>query len=270
LALFNIVFAGQTTMDVMYLWAGAALPEGMTFAEYAHRGAYPLVATALLAGLFVLVTFRPAGAARHSGWARGLVCLWIGQNLFLLISAIWRLLLYIDAYSLTRWRIAALIWMVLVAIGLALLIWRIVADRDNGWLLRWVSVAALVTLYACCFVPFNRFIGDYNVAHCRELGGRGAPIDLSYLEHLGPSALPAVMRLIDELDPQSPVADQANTVFMNLSTRLDNQLADWRGWSVQRQRLRKHVESIPRTAQGAHKTVRPGQGDTTGRTRSGA
>ena len=54
LILFNALFAMQTLLDAAYLWGGAALPEGMTYAEYAHRGAYPLVATALLAGAIVI------------------------------------------------------------------------------------------------------------------------------------------------------------------------------------------------------------------------
>ena len=50
LLLFNLVFLVQNLLDVEYLWAGAALPEGVTYAGYAHRGAYPLIATALIAG----------------------------------------------------------------------------------------------------------------------------------------------------------------------------------------------------------------------------
>ncbi|NIP84168.1 MAG: DUF4173 domain-containing protein, partial [Planctomycetales bacterium] len=38
LILFNGLFAVQTGLDATYLWSGAALPEGMTYAEYAHRG----------------------------------------------------------------------------------------------------------------------------------------------------------------------------------------------------------------------------------------
>ena len=60
LVLFNLLFAVQTVMDVHYLWRGAALPDGMTYATYAHRGAYPLIVTALLAAGFVLVAMRPA------------------------------------------------------------------------------------------------------------------------------------------------------------------------------------------------------------------
>nr|WP_280526934.1 ATP-binding protein [Rhizobium ruizarguesonis] len=53
--LFNALFAVQTLLDLVYLWGGADLPDHMSHAEYAHRGAYPLIATALLAAGFILV-----------------------------------------------------------------------------------------------------------------------------------------------------------------------------------------------------------------------
>jgi hypothetical protein len=41
--LFNLLFAVQTALDIAYLWGHSALPAGMTYAAYAHRGAYPLI-----------------------------------------------------------------------------------------------------------------------------------------------------------------------------------------------------------------------------------
>ena len=41
LILFNALFALQSGLDLVYLWGGVALPDGLTYAEYAHRGAYP-------------------------------------------------------------------------------------------------------------------------------------------------------------------------------------------------------------------------------------
>src|SRR5206468_1025603 len=35
---FNAVFALQNGLDIAFLWSGAALPKGMTLADYAHRG----------------------------------------------------------------------------------------------------------------------------------------------------------------------------------------------------------------------------------------
>src|SRR5690606_27350298 len=54
LVVLNAVFLVQLALDARYLLLGAALPEGMTYAQYAHRGAYPLIVTALLAGAMVL------------------------------------------------------------------------------------------------------------------------------------------------------------------------------------------------------------------------
>ena len=180
LILFNAVFAVQTLLDVGYLYGGAELPDGMTYAQYAHRGAYPLVATALLAGLFVLVTFRPGGAAQQSRLARRLVGLWIAQNIVLTVSAVWRLGLYVQTYSLTRWRLSAALWMALVGVGLGWLVWRIVFDRDNRWLLQRVTLTALALLYTLCFVDLDGRIARYNVAHCREMGGGGQALDVAY------------------------------------------------------------------------------------------
>src|SRR4029450_12672491 len=100
---------------------------------YAHRGAYPLVVTALLAAAFVLVAMRPGGPAEKSRVIRPLVYLWVGQNVLLVASSILRLDLYVDIYMLPYWPIAAFIWMGLVALGLILIMARIALNRpDRG------------------------------------------------------------------------------------------------------------------------------------------
>lgn len=233
LLVFNAVFALQTLLDILYLYGGAALPEGMTYAHYAHRGAYPLIATALLAGLFVLLAFRRNGPAERSPWARRLVYLWILQNLFLLFSTIWRIWLYVDVYSLTRLRISAAIWVLLVALGFCWIVAKIVARRDNAWLWRMNVRTAFALLFACAFINFDGYIADFNVRHCREITGEGVPIDLAYLEDLGPESLPA----LDWLHRQ-PGVDRAaiakTTATLTADLRLS--LHDWRGWTFRRWR----------------------------------
>lgn len=66
LALFNALFAVQNLLDVAFLWSGGSLPAGMTQTEYVHRGAYPLIVTALIAGVMALAMLRPGSASeRH-------------------------------------------------------------------------------------------------------------------------------------------------------------------------------------------------------------
>ncbi len=236
--LFNVLFAIQTALDIGYLWGGVRLPEGMTYAEYAHRGAYPLIATALLAAVFVLVTFREGGAAERTRRARRLVGGWIAQNVILTFSAAWRLKLYTDAYGLSRWRLASGIWTGLVAIGLVWIGWRILAGRTNEWLMRVNAGTAVVVLYACAFVDWDGGIAWHNVRHCREAGGRGAPIDLAYLNELGEASIPAIVWLADRI-PTGPIRTEAIYRIGSLRGELRERLADWRGWTFLRQKLEK-------------------------------
>lgn len=111
LVTFNAIFAVQNALDLAFLWSGAPLPAGVTPAEYAHRGAYPLIVTALLAGTFVLLAARPDSDGARSPLVRRLILSWVAQNLLLVASSMLRTRDYIAASMLTGWRIAALLWM---------------------------------------------------------------------------------------------------------------------------------------------------------------
>lgn len=186
---FNVLFAVQNAMDLAWLWGLMELPKGMTLAEYAHRGAYPLIATALLAALFVLVTLRPGSASAAVPAIRALVTVWIAQNLVLVASSIMRTLDYVEAYSLTTLRIAALVWMGLVAAGLVLVCWRMLRGKSAAWLINanLLAAGALLSLFA--WVDSGEIAARYNVNHAREAGGPGPELDLCYLTELGGSAL---------------------------------------------------------------------------------
>lgn len=159
LLVFNAALALQSLMDARYLWAGVT-PPGMTLAAYAHRGACPLLATALLAGAFSLAARpfveRPA--------LRGLLLLWLGQNILLSLSALYRLELYVQAFGLTYLRVHAAIWMALVALGLALTAWQVAARHGSAWLVWRCAALGLATLYACAFVNFAELIARTNLA----------------------------------------------------------------------------------------------------------
>ncbi len=236
LVLFNLLFAVQTALDIAYLWGHVALPAGMTYAAYAHRGAYPLILTALLAAAFVLITIRP-GEDMQSKLLRPLVYLWIGQNVMLVLSSLLRLKLYVDIYLLTYWRIAAAIWMALVAIGLVLIVIRIGQNRSHRWLIRMNLIALVATLYVCTLTNFDAIIASYNLAHSREGGGTAVQLDSAYVASLGPQALPALARLAS-----NPY------VAARLDPLLEQQardMASWRTWSFRGWRLQRYLATHP-------------------------
>ncbi|TAT97462.1 DUF4173 domain-containing protein [Rhizobium ruizarguesonis] len=244
LLLFNALFAVQTLLDLVYLWGGADLPDHMSHAEYAHRGAYPLIATALLAAGFVLLAMRPDGPGDKSPLIRGLVYAWIGQNILLCLSSMLRLELYVEAYSLTELRVAAGLWMGIVAVGLALILLRIVLCRSNEWLIATNLASLIAFLYLSAFIDLPAFIARFNVAHSQEISQEGPPLDIDYLSSLGPSAIPALdlylLKLPTHLIDQR---SQAVTVRYYLARNFEMRRRDWRSWTFRSARLDNYLLS---------------------------
>jgi len=257
LVLFNGLFAVQTAMDIAYLWGGASLPDGMSHAAYAHRGAYPLVVTALLAATFVLIAMRPAGSSERDPRIRPLILAWVGQNILLVLSALLRLDLYVETYSLTELRIAAFVWMLLVMAGLMLILVQILARKNIGWLVSANALALALTLYAYSFVDTAVVIANFNFRHSYEMRAEGQPVDLDYLRSLGPSIIPAVDRYVPRMVAtgrfapkfrQAPwaragqaIADRRDALaWCHLQAQ-----AGWRAWSFRGWRLSRYLANPP-------------------------
>lgn len=247
LIVFNLLFALQTALDTAYLWGGAALPDGLSYASYAHRGAYPLVVTALLAAGFVLAALRPGSETSADPLIRRLVYAWVAQNIMLVISSILRLDLYIGIYALTYWRVAAFVWMGLVASGLALIIARIALGKSNEWLLSANLLTLSLTLYAACFINFAATIANYNVDHSLEMTGQGISLDAWYLRSLGPGAFPALDRFFEHQGKTAAANDPVLRQLAGLRGsdegwyRILQQ--NWRSWSFRDWRLLRYLDT---------------------------
>lgn len=246
LIVFNAVFALQNALDIAFLWSGAGLPDGMTLAQYAHRGAYPLIATALLAGLFVLVALAPGSASSRKPLVRWLVVLWVAQNLLLVASTALRTIDYVEAYSMTRLRIAALAWMALVALGLVLICWRMLRGKSASWLINTNVLAAGAMIAACSIADLGALAAAWNVRHAAEAGGPGAPLDLAYLERLGESALVPVAQL--ERRTLAPGAHVRVACLRDrLLTRAAARQSDWRSWTWRGERRLRQAPAPSRS-----------------------
>lgn len=226
LGVFNLIFAVQNVLDIVYLWSGAGLPEGVSAADYAHRGAYPLIVTALLAGFLALAMLRPGSASAGNRWARRLVILWVAQNLVLVASSALRTIRYIDESMLTAWRIAALSWMALVALGLVLIGWRILAGRSARWLVNANALAAGIVLTVCATIDLGATAAGYNVR-----AQRLEAVDLCYLQMVGDGALLPVIAL--ERRPMHAMTRQnVRYVRQTLHADLAWRQAHWGSWTL--------------------------------------
>ncbi len=220
LILFNLVLGIQTAMDAALLWGEGRLPDGMGYAEYAHRGAYPLLATALLAGAFALAA-RPY--LSESRLLRPLVLLWLAQNVALCISSAKRLDLYVDAFGLTYLRLYVMIWIAVVGIGLSLTAWQIWKRRPNRWLLLRCAMFGAGVLYLASFVNFAHIIATQNLSNSDR------PVDWRYLENLPDIANPVIHASV-------AFASLEDVRFRNRFGQPDP-IVGWRDWGFRRWRV---------------------------------
>ena len=219
LVVFNLIFLTQTLLDLRYLWGGFSLPEGMSYANYAHRGAYPLLVTALLAGGFALLA-QPYLAMRRI--LRVLLFIWVGQTMLLVLSSILRLDLYVDAFGLTRLRFAAFVWMGVVAGGLGLIVMQIITRQSLAWFFARAGGLGLIAFYVCCLINIDGLIARNNLAQ---------GYDDYYLCTLGDGAQPAIRSY--ELRTGQPVCGRSGHYLRTPD--------DWREWGYRNARLRRSL-----------------------------
>ncbi len=244
LVIFNVMFACQTLMDMNYLWAGGELPVGITYAGYAHKGAYPLIVTALLAALFVTISQNAGKDVAGSKTVQGLIYLWVAQNILLVVSSIYRTGLYVEVYALTYLRVAAFIWMGLVACGLAWIIIRSILNKSNTWLINVNVITVLAVLYITSFMNTGAMIAHYNVTHSKLVAGSGVHLDRYYMKRIGAVAIPVMEEYVKIFEKENIYySDVSNHMTLDeMKADLKSDMDDWRRWTYSEYRLLKSLE----------------------------
>jgi hypothetical protein len=197
----------------------------------------------------VLVVLKPGSETARRPLIRRLVVLWIAQNLFLVASTALRTLDYVEVYSLTRMRIAALIWMGLVATGLVLICWRLLRAKSGAWLINANALATLAVLAAVSVVDLGAVSAAWNVRHAEEVGGAGAELDLCYLGSLGQASLVPLAEL-----ERRPIPEELRVRVAIVRTATSG------CWSTSRTTGASGADAARDGFRGAQPDLRPGLG----------
>jgi hypothetical protein len=242
LVALDALFAVFVVLQAAYLFGGQDTLEasGLTYADYARRGFFELLAVAFVVGGLVLAleTFVARRGLAYLGSLIGL----IGLTLVVLASAYLRLHLYQDAYGWTELRfyvLAAISWL---AIGSLLAILTVITDRSR-WLLHGMLAVSVIFGLAFNLIGPVRYIAERNVERAihPELVAAGGEtgFDVSYVALvLGDDA---VTVLADAL-PNLPAA-QEETAIQLLRIRATDLEHDargraWQAWNYSRARAR--------------------------------
>ncbi len=194
----DALFGSFMAIQGAYFFGGLDTLErtGMTYAEYARRGFFELLAVAglalgMLCALAVVARRETRGQRRAFNAASAAM---IALVLGLLGSAFQRMLLYEQAYGYTQLRLYTHSFMVLLAIVLVLFLLALLRDRPRLFT-SGGFVAALVYLAILNLANPDALIVRENVARYQASGA----IDAYYLAGLSADAAPALADSLDAL-----------------------------------------------------------------------
>ena len=235
LVLVDALFLAFVAVQARYFFGGAGRVHtvaGLTFADYARSGFYELTCVAALAVPWILGAkslIRPAGPTLRKAFTIGSAVL-LGCVAIVLVSAIERMRLYVDAYGLTELQFYTGIFMLWLSGAVALATWVVLA-RSQKTFLR----SALYLAYGVA-VAANFVNPDATIAR-RDLA-LGAKTDVAYLSELSLDAAPTIVSGIDKL----PVKDRERLrAALSKNWRLTEDDLDWRSTNLSRVKYQSEI-----------------------------
>jgi len=230
LVLLDMLFACFIGFQLPYLFGGHGLvqdPAGPTYAEYARRGFFELVAVAaltlpLLLGSDWLLRDRTRKARALFRLLAGIMVVLL---LILMVSAFHRMSLYLYSYGLTELRFystAFMIWLALLTLWFA-------ATALPGRRERFAFGALMTGLAAIALLHIanpDAYIARTNLARMHT--GRGP--DMEYLSSLSADAIPTVVAAL--VAPGGDPSQRNRRAAAMLFARIDHlDQRDWRTWN---------------------------------------
>lgn len=229
-------------VQVNYLFGGADNIErfGYTYAQYARKGFFELIAVAVIA--FAVMWWLERAGVRD-GWStdlkfRLLMSGLVLQVMVVIASSFKRLLLYENAYGFTVMRLYShLFTAVLTVIFLLFLykIWR--TWSDDGFILAgFVCVAAfLIPMNA---VNLEEFIVEQNLMRYERTGD----LDVQYLSTLSADPVPLLYKAFNGLEGEKK-AELGGLLYARTEALARFEGQDWRSYNYSRTMARKLLTS---------------------------
>jgi len=240
IGLLDLLFLLFVVVQLRYFFGGVALIEattGLTYAEYARRGFFELVAASsltlpVLLGADHLVRGE---TAEHLRTFRRLAGLLLVLLAVVMASALGRMRLYVAAYGLSEDRLYATAFMVYLLGVFAWFAWTVLRGTAGGSPRTRFAFGALIqgfsVLAGLHILNPDAFIVRTNLN--RPAAER--PFDAKYALSLGADAVPFLLDALPRLG-----ADDQCAVARKLLSRWKND-SDWRTWNWSRSRARRMI-----------------------------
>ncbi len=187
LAMVTVIYIIFCAIQVIFLFTGGLLlPEGYTYAEYAHQGFIQLLIVCLFNLVLVLCCMAMFEVNRVLKLLLFLCC---GCTYIMIASSAMRMFLYIDMYHLSFLRVLVLWFLALLMVLMAGV--EVTIHKPDFGLFRYCMTAVTIFYLIFSFGKPDVIVAKYNVA---QVGQDISLNDLEYLSNLSMDAVPVLSR----------------------------------------------------------------------------
>ncbi|MGM9521494.1 MAG: DUF4153 domain-containing protein [Oscillospiraceae bacterium] len=225
LGLLDAVYIVFAVIQFVFLFGGAetaAMQGG--YAQYARRGFFQLLAVAAINLSAVLICVGAANAQKGRS-VKILSLVLVGLTAVILVSAVFRMCLYISVYGMSLLRMMTLFGMAYIALLLIAAAYKTLNPDFRFWPV--LFAVGLAGWTAFNFINPDRIIAEYNVS--AYLDGELENIDVIYLTGLGADTIPALERLRNSTE-DAELSEYLEDCINGIRTSDDD--LPWHSWTL--------------------------------------
>ncbi|MHB1452971.1 MAG: DUF4153 domain-containing protein [Saccharofermentanales bacterium] len=268
----NIVYALFTWVQFGSLFGAFArlLPADVTFAEYTRQGFFQLCAVALIN---IVVAITSVVFVSRKGAAgiivRIMSVLLIAFTYVLLISAGYRMMMYVDVYALSKLRVLVSLFMGLIAL---LLLYTLIKEFASSFkFFKTAFMTAVLVLIITNYLNTDKLIARYNIDQYlrnpglaasdsteEDAGGsydgegrnlRSFQFDADYLIYgLSYDAVPALIEFAETHDDVLSENIKASLVSVYTGELKDYRADNWKKYNISKERAKIAIEQMIRSS----------------------
>ena len=223
-SILTVIYLVFCLIQIKYLFIGGAnaLPEGLTYSEYARKGFFQLVFVSIINLGLVLICIRIFKESK----VLKVVLLAISACTYIMIaSSAYRMIIYVGEYQLTFLRILVLWFLVLLTVLMTGIIYAIYNESFNFFRFSIISILSFYLVFS--FAKVDRIIAEYNVSHIDTLTSS----DVLYMvQELSYDAAPVISRIhlsevdmsdVSEMNAEENLRDMVNNYFETIEKDYD-------------------------------------------------
>ena len=229
-AVLLVFYAIYSGIQIVFLFLGfGELPEGYTYAMYAHEGFFQLVFVCLINLALVLICRK---YSKDNKFLKVMLTSICACTYVMLMSSAYRMLLYISVYGLTFLRVYVLWALVVIALVMAGTVAYIYFERMP--FVKYSALVVAITWTVFAFSYPDRYIAAYNLENS---------LDKQYVAHnISYDAAPVVAQYKESLEKEAMYED--NSVWAYYKSRNENNIShdnDFRKFNLSEYTAKKYM-----------------------------